>query len=87
MTLSQNSALLKNSKSKAKVRCWQSNPLSKVNESKIGYTVKSTMKVVGNGVGGKILCENLTVSSKYDSILKSKSKFKVKKVLSAKYIP
>ena len=30
----------KNSKSKAKVRCWQSNPLSKVNESKIGYTVK-----------------------------------------------
>ena len=30
----------KNSKSKAKVRCWQSNPMSKVNESKIGYTVK-----------------------------------------------
>ena len=30
----------KNSKSKAKARCWQSNPLSKVNESKIGYTVK-----------------------------------------------
>ena len=25
------------------------------------------MKVVGNGVGGKILCENLTVSPKYVS--------------------
>ena len=43
------------------------------------------MKVVGNGVGGKILCENLTVSPKYGSNLKSK--FKVKEVLSAKYIP
>ena len=43
------------------------------------------MKVVGNGVGGKILGENLTVSPKYGSTLKSK--FKVKKMLSAKYIP
>ena len=42
------------------------------------------MKVVGNGVGGKVLCENLTVSPKYGSTLKSK--FKVKKVLLAKYI-
>ena len=45
------------------------------------------MKVVGNGVGGKILCENLTVSPKYGATLKSKFKFKVKKMLSAKYIP
>ena len=43
------------------------------------------MKFVGNGVGGKILSENLTVSPKYGSTLKSK--FKVKKMLSAKYIP
>ena len=43
------------------------------------------MTVVGNGVRGKILGENLTVSPKYGSTLKSK--FKVKKMLSAKYIP
>ena len=43
------------------------------------------MKVVGNGVGGKILGENLTVSPKYGSTLKSK--FKVKIVLLAKCIP
>ena len=36
------------------------------------------MKVVGNGVGGKVLCANLTVSPKYGSTLKSK--LKVKKV-------
>ena len=43
------------------------------------------MTVVGNGVGGKILGENLTVAPKYGYTLKSK--FKVKKMLSAKYIP
>ena len=43
------------------------------------------MNVVGNGVGGKVLCENLTVASKYGYTLKSK--FKVEKKLSAKYNP
>ena len=121
LTVSQNSALLKTPNQRSKVRCWQSNPLSKVHESKIGYTVKlqyegrrkrcrrkdplrkldclpkiwlyykiqiqgrkcvvgkvyplsklhetkigysesSNMKVVGNGVGWEILGENLTVS-------------------------
>ena len=40
LTVSQNSALLKTPNHRSKVRCWQSNPLSKVHESKIGYSEK-----------------------------------------------
>ena len=43
------------------------------------------MKVVGNGVGGKILCENLTVSPKYGSTIKSK--FKGRKCVVGKVYP
>ena len=70
---------------RSKVRCWQSNPLSKVHESKIGYTVKLQYEGRRKRCRRKNLCENLTVSPKYGSTIKSK--FKVENVLSAKYIP
>ena len=59
--------------------------MSKIIKCVLRYAFSSNMKVAGNGVGGKILCANLTVSPKYGATLKSK--FKVKKMLSAKYIP
>ena len=52
----------KNSKSKAIVRCRQRNPLNKVNESKIGYTVKLHYegRRKRSVSAEKVLCEELT---------------------------